>query len=228
MSDPHPLMTRLRSVTFCGNEAGTWIDRLHPSLPWGQLRSLKFEIFARNPDDLIIGTLRQIPMLEVLHLQLFGIGVWEQLTMPSLRNLTMYIFSMVDGTEVDNALRSSMCPSLTQLTFIFHGSWTYETFEIFKQQYNMRELRVARIVGPFALPVSSLLRGAPMLHSLILRDNTAMDEEALIGISNGTLGRYLRRLEIVIRYDVGEVLDMVEARKKTVDELIQNGCSWRE
>jgi hypothetical protein len=24
------------------------------------------------------------------------------------------------------------------------------------------------------------------------------------------------------------VLDMVEARKKTVDELIKNGCSWRE
>ena len=115
-----------------------------------------------------------------------------------------------------------------QLTFIFHGSWTYETFEILKQQYNMRELRVARIVGPFALPVSSLLRGAPMLHSLILRDNTAMDEEALINISNGALGRFLRRLEIVIRYDVGEVLDMVEAQKKTVDELIQNGCSWRE
>ena len=55
-----------------------------------------------------------------------------------------------------------------------------------------------------------------------------MDEEALIGVSSGTLGRFLRRLEIDIPYDVGEVLDMVEARMKTADEWIKNGCSWRE
>ena len=67
-----------------------------------------------------------------------------------------------------------------------------------------------------------------MLHSLSLRRNAMMDEEALIGVSNGTLGRFLRKLELVIHYDVGEVLDMVEARKMTVDGLIKNGCSWRE
>ena len=39
-SDPHPLITRFRSVTFRGNEAGPWIDRLRPSLPWSQLQTL--------------------------------------------------------------------------------------------------------------------------------------------------------------------------------------------
>ena len=43
-----------------------------------------------------------------------------------------------------------------------------------------------------------------MLHSLSLRRNGMMDEEALIGVSNGTLGRFLRKLEIDIRYDVEE------------------------
>ena len=28
--------------------------------------------------------------------------------------------------------------------------------------------------------------------------------------------------------DVGEVLDMVEARKKTVDELLEHGYTWKE
>jgi hypothetical protein len=227
MSDPHPLITRLRSVTFCGHEvAGAGIDQLRPSLPWSQLRSLKFETNVRHLEDTIIGILRQIPMLEVLTLPIFNIGVWEQLTMPSLRNLTMRIFPEV--SDLDIILRSFMCPSLTQFTFAFFHSWTCETFKILKQQYNMEELREVTIMGAFVLPVSSLLRGAPMLHSLILRQNTAIDEEAFMGISNGTLGRFLRSLEIHAHHDAGEVLDMVETRKKTVDGLIEKGCSWRE
>ena len=84
------------------------------------------------------------------------------------------------------------------------------------------------LFGSFALPVSSILHATAMLHSLSLRPNATMDEEALIGVSNGTLGRFLRKLEIDIRYDVVEVLDMMEARKQTVDRLIKNGCSWKE
>jgi hypothetical protein len=229
MIDPHPLITRLRSVTLRGNGAGAWIDRWPQNFPWSQLRSLKFEIYVGGLDDIIIGMiLRQIPMLEALSLQISSNGVWEQLTMPSLRNLTLQLFH--NCTEVDSVLRSFICPSLTQFTLAFDGSWTCETFEILKQQYNMQELRVAGINGhgTFALPVSSLLHGAPMLHSLILRQDTAMDKEALVGVSSGALGRFLRRLEIYIRSDVWEVLDMVEARKKTVDGLIKNGCNSRE
>jgi hypothetical protein len=51
--------------------------------------SLKF--IWEDLQDLIIGILRQIPMLEALTLQIYGNGVWEQLTMPSLRNLTMLL-----------------------------------------------------------------------------------------------------------------------------------------
>ena len=88
-------------------------------------------------------------------------------------------------------------------------------------------IRRAQFSRPLALPVSTFLRDAPMLHSLSLQGNATIDEEALIGISNGTLGRFLRRLETNI-HDVGEVLDMVEARKKMVDRLIKNDCSWRD
>jgi hypothetical protein len=229
MSDPHSLITRLRSVTFRAG-AEDWIDRLRPSLPWGQLRSLKFEIYMGNQEGLIMDILREIPMLEALSLQIFGIGMWEQLTMPSLRNLTMQLISgmVTNGMDIDNMLRKFLCPALTQFALIFHGSWTCETFEILKQQYNMQELRELKIFGTFALPISSILRDAPMLHSLSLRQNPMMDEEALIGVANGTLGQFLRGLEIDMPYDAREVLDMVEARKKTVDGLIKNGCSWRE
>jgi hypothetical protein len=55
-----------------------------------------------------------------------------------------------------------------------------------------------------------------------------MDDDAVMGLSNGTLGRFLRKLNIKISCDVGEVLGMVEARKKMVDALITNGCTWRE
>ena len=229
MNDPHPLITRLRSVTFVGPESSLLIDPLRPTFPWSQLRSLKFQTDMKGLEDLIIGILRQIPMLEVLLLQIFDIGVWEQLTMPSLRNLTMEIsLQAVNCIDVDNILRSFVCPSLTQFTLDIRGNCqTCETFDILRQQYNMQELREARFLGTFALPVSSVLRAAPMLHSLSLR-RAIMNEEALIGVSNGTLGRFIRRLEIDVRYDVGEVLDMVGARKRTVDGLIKNGCSWRE
>ena len=101
----------------------------------------KFEFFMEGLEDLIIGILRQIPMLEVLSLQIYGIGVWEQLTLPSLRNLTLQL-GMANGTEVDNILRSFMCPNLTHFTLkIRDNCQTCETFDILKQQYNTQELR---------------------------------------------------------------------------------------
>ena len=47
MNDPHPFITRLRSVTFLGHESSLLIDPLRPSFPWSQLRSLKFEFLWR-------------------------------------------------------------------------------------------------------------------------------------------------------------------------------------
>ena len=66
-----------------------------------------------------------------------------------------------------------------------------------------------------------------MLHSLSLRP-AVLDDEAVTGVSNGSLGRFLRKLEIQTKCDVGDLFAMVEARKKMVDELLKNGCSWRE
>jgi hypothetical protein len=67
-----------------------------------------------------------------------------------------------------------------------------------------------------------------MLRSLSLGWDAIMDDEAVMGVSNGSLGRFLRRLSVKFPCDVGEVLSMAEARRKMVDELIKNGCSWRE
>jgi hypothetical protein len=94
----------------------------------------------------------------------------------------------------------------------------------------MQSIREVEFVGDFALAlsISSILRNAPMLRSLSIRRNAILDDQAIAGISDGTLGRCLQRLEISAANDLGEVLDMVAARKKKVDETIKNGCSWKE
>ena len=223
-----PLITRLRSVSFLWGKSA-WIDWLRPSIPWSQLRSLEF-CHTNDAEDVIIRILRQTPMLEVLSFDIHCIGAWEQVTMPSLRTLCMVVTlaEEFNDMDVDNVLRTFMCPSITHLT-LARDSWTCETFDILKRQYNMQKLREARFIGLLAHPVSFFLRGAPMLRSLVLPADATMDEEALIGISNGTLGQFLWNLAINLPYlNFGEVLDMMEARKKTVDGLIKNGCSWRE
>ena len=227
MSNPHPLITRLRSLTF--NRRLPDANLPHPSFPWSQLQSLA--IAAHIDLRLIMGILRQIPKLEALSLGILqdpDSDALEQLTMSSLRIFTLT--ARVTGTEVDKMLRCFMCPNLTKFTFGLqtHGNWTCETFGILKKQYNMQELREAKIVANLSLPVSSFLRDAPMLHSLSLERNAIMDDDAVIGVSNSTLGRFLRRLDINVACDVGEVLGMVEARKKMVDALIENGCTWKE
>ncbi|KAF8719070.1 hypothetical protein AX14_011487 [Amanita brunnescens Koide BX004] len=155
------------------------------------------------------------------------IVVSEQMITPSLRNLIM-TFSESEGVSVDNHLRTFMYPSLVSFSLHTAGNWTREVLEILKRQYDMQELRTVKIGSYVALPVSSLLRDAPMLHSLSLGWDAIMDDEAVIGISNGTLGRFLKKLAFSIFCDVGEVLDIVEARKKTVDGLLENWCSWKE
>jgi hypothetical protein len=61
-----------------------------------------------------------------------------------------------------------------------------------------------------------------------LRD-AILDDAAVIGISSGTLGRFLTNLDLGrIDCDVNEVISMAEKRMKTVNALIRNGCSWRE
>lgn len=137
-------------------------------------------------------------------------------------------FSESEGVSVDNHLRTFMYPSLVSFSLHTAGNWTREVLEILKRQYDMQELRTVKIGSYVALPVSSLLRDAPMLHSLSLGWDAIMDDEAVIGISNGTLGRFLKKLAFSIFCDVGEVLDIVEARKKTVDGLLENWCSWKE
>ena len=229
MNDPHPLVNRLQSVTFRFDErsieALNWIDSLRPWLPWSQLRSLNFNITVMDL-HLIFSILRQTPMLETLTLSMVGSGVLEPLIMPLLRTLVMNIDTSMpdDCTQI---LRSFTCPSLTKFSLITYGTWTDGIVEILKQQYNMQQLREFKLDGNYALRLSSFLRSGPMLSSLSLR-LAEMDDEAIIGISNGSLGRFLKRLLIDTDYDVGDLLGMVEARKKTVDELIKNGCTWRE
>jgi hypothetical protein len=233
MSTPHPLIsTRLQSLSFegVGFKTPAWFGPPHPSLSWSQLRSLTIGIYLGGNLHLVMGTLRQIPKLEALDLCILGHDAdLDQLTMPSLRTFSLHV-KVDTGMEIDKILRYFMCPTLAEFDFLLdlHGDWTCETFGILKQHYNMQELREATFVGNFSLPVSSFLRDAPMLRSLSLGRNAIMDDDAVIGISNGTLGQFLRELDINFACDVGEVLGMVEARKKMADSLITNGCTWKE
>ena len=230
MNDPHPLVTRLQSVTFRFNESNlealNWIDSLRPWLPWSQLRSLNFNIYVQDL-HLIFSILRQTPVLETLTLSIARSAVLDPLIMPLLRTFAMNIDPAVPNHDRTQILRSFTCPSLSEFSLIIYGSLTYEIFEILKQQYNMQQLREFKLESNYALRLSPFLRSAPMLNSLSLR-MAVMDDETIIGISNGSLGRFLRRLVIDTDGDVGDLLSMVEARKKTVDELIRNGCTWRK
>ena len=67
-----------------------------------------------------------------------------------------------------------------------------------------------------------------MVHSLSLEKDGVMNDSAIAGLSDGSLGRFLKRFKICIKYNVGGVLDMVEARKKIVDQLFEHGCTWNE
>ena len=118
---PHPLVTRLQSVTLrChGILPGlkACIDSLPPNLPWSQLRSLTVDIHLDL--DLIFGILQQTPMLEALNLATPISGVPGQLTMSSLRNLIIVLDpTEFNATEFDQILRSFICPSLTKLSLI--------------------------------------------------------------------------------------------------------------
>jgi hypothetical protein len=156
MVDPHPLITRLQSITFHFDESDSeaWIGSLRPCLPWSQLRSLDFGAYMGDL-SLVFGILRQTSVLEALTISICENGLLEQVTMPSLRSLTMEFDA---GEEkVDQILRNLACPSLTKLSLETYGGWTCETLEILKQQYNMPELREATIYGGFVLPVSAFL-----------------------------------------------------------------------
>ena len=67
-----------------------------------------------------------------------------------------------------------------------------------------------------------------MLHSLQLPECATMDTEAIAGLSNATLGRFLRKLRITSVSDPTEIIKMAEKRKEVVDELIKDRRSWKE
>ena len=237
MSSTHHFVTRLRSVTVEGDseEIPFCLNKLSPSLPWSQLQCLQIctEIEDLHP---IVGVLRQMPMLRNLRLRIPRTQVnapEDVTTVSSLQDFTLIEADdeEVDSTvDLDKILRSFAFPSLLKLRLHTDGFWTAETFEIIKRQYNFQCLQDVVFMGGFALPLSSVLCKLPMLRSLSFDRDAIFDDEAIMGISNGTLGQYLKTLDIITAYDrdAEEVIGMVEARKKTVDALIENGCTWQE
>ena len=230
---PHHLVARLRSVKLRGDDMARCLDKLSPRLPLSQLRCLEYHVDVEGL-QLVVDVLRQIPMLERLVLTTLETAIApEELTMPSLQQFILETCGeMVDGTELDKLLRGFIFPSLITFVLYTEAFWTSETFEILKRQYNLQRLEEVGFLGAsgFILPVSSVLYNSPMLCLLQLERDAIFDDEAITGISNGTLGRLLKKLELTTSCDrdIEEVLGMVEARKKTVDRLIENGCAWKE
>ena len=231
MNNPPYFITKLRSVTFKSGEMDSWFDQLSPSLPLGKLRSLECRMYMTHPHP-ILKILRQLPTLQVLSLTVFESHIpdleEQSPIMPSLLDIYLDVDpDVIDGIQLDKILRSFTCHSLTKFTLSTSAYWTGDTFQILKQQYNLQSIQELELSCDFAVPASSILRDAPMLRSLSSRD-AIMDDEAIYSISNGTLGRFLEKLNISATGDVGELLSMVEARKKRVDELIESGYSWNE
>ena len=230
INSPHHLVAQLRSVKLRGNVARC-LDKLSPILPWSQLRCLEYhEDIGRL--QLVVGVLRQIPMLQRLVLTTAETAIApEELTMPSLQEFILETcVEMIDGIELDRILRGFALPSLTKFSLYTKAYWTSDTYEIIKRQYNLQKLQEVGFLGCFTLPVSFVLYNSPMLHSLRLDYDAILDDDAITGISNGTLGRFLKVLELstACDRDIEEVLGMANARKKTVDRLIENGCTWKE
>ncbi|KAF8321455.1 hypothetical protein F5887DRAFT_932281 [Amanita rubescens] len=206
-----PLITRIRSVKFGRGDIGSWFDQFSLSLPLSRLRSLDFSIFLVDLQP-IFYILRRTPELQALHFQVsrhqadqFDRLQEQEIALPSVRALHIF-FQGKNGIELDMVLRRFTCPSLTSFTLYTYCDYsTGETLGILKQQYNMQGIQDVLLGGGgFALPISSILQNAPALHSLVLSSTDAiMDDKAIIGISNGTLGRSLRTLQMYFPCDIG-------------------------
>ncbi|KAK2460471.1 hypothetical protein APHAL10511_007518 [Amanita phalloides] len=227
-------LTGLRSVVL-DEYASASLDLdvfLNSSLPWSQLRCLMLYFIARDPVP-VFNTLRQMPLLQELHLCIQlrrseHLAPLEELTIPSLWYICLELSTKVEHTN--KILRSITCPALVELV-IHDGEWSKETYEIIKQQYNLQGLEVFELsLYKHTIPASAILKDAPKLRRLEMRGSMIdnIDDEAIAGLSNGTLGRYLRELTIYHPSDINRLLSMVEMRKRTVDRLIENGCNWKE
>src|SRR6266576_3518237 len=184
---PLHFITRLQSLTLHSEGLDVWFDRLSTILPWSQLRSVDVGNVGSANLHPIVDALRQIPMLQRLNLYLNErrIDVFEDLTMPYLRDFQLDI--AMERREFDKVLRCFTCPSLEIFTLSSNTSWTFQTIEILKQQYNMHNLQEVKFTDGCALPVSSILRNAPMLRSLSLPRGAVLDNTAINGISYGKL-----------------------------------------
>ncbi|KAF8335593.1 hypothetical protein F5887DRAFT_609835 [Amanita rubescens] len=232
-----PFFTRLRSLTFSAvhatgylNDLAGFLDAIF--LPWHQLERFGF-LFSLDCFRLPIITnlLRQMPNLRqlVCVINAYGTGPLPTFSIPNLQHLTLEIYGFPNN-RCSEVIRSFSFPALTRLTLdsCSWGSWTPRTLEVIKEQYNLERLQeyvlVIRGNKPDELSASSILRNAPMLRSLQLPECATMDAEAIAGLSNGTLGRFLRKLRITSVSDPTEIIKMAEKRKEVVDELIKDRC----
>ena len=93
-----------------------------------------------------------------------------------------------------------------------------------KQQCNLHRLEDVDFSG-CNIPVSTLLKDAPLLRHISLKSGKKIDDEAVEGISTGVLGRCLRKLDLrCYASDIEKILTMLEARQKRVKMQVERGC----
>ncbi|KIL56023.1 hypothetical protein M378DRAFT_28428 [Amanita muscaria Koide BX008] len=224
---PHWFLRKIRSM-ICSNSP---FIRQHQHLPWTQMRYLNTcNIYL--PASTVSNILWQSPLLEACKIKVkldeqVEVEPDDPAELPQLR-----IFHMIfrDGPPrhlLDAFLQSFKCPNLMDLR-IEIPHWTLGTYNIIRNHYNLIQLLKLNLAG-YPYPISKVVNDAPVLQELIIaRKFLFLDESALHAISSGTLGCCLTSLGFRGNFNVRGVLDMIAARQRCAQQIVEAGRGWQD
>ena len=226
-----PFMNRTRSIRLRGRYSSDYgrgtLNALCSGLPWHELRSLECRSFAVSLSALL-DILRQTQSLQTCHLTIHdtGSGPLVGVSMPNLRHLSLG-FKDVDP---DIIIPLFATPNITALDIYSYGRWSSDTYDILKKCHKLQQLQEFELrPADFRLHIAQVLADAPTVQKLCIYSKPVVDAEALEGIASGRLGCYLSSLHLGGYCDnIGEWLDMIEARQRHVDAMVARVSSWRQ
>ncbi|KAF8637791.1 hypothetical protein AX17_002561 [Amanita inopinata Kibby_2008] len=204
-----------------------YISPLIYPLLWSQLRHLELRTaLVLIPDGLRL--LRQTPLLEKCSLSLMPLinllfTYDDSVTSVSMSDIGeiylpyLRIFELtIEGNEVVDWISHSLkVPNLINVTFVAHCDLTLENYLCIQELFHFQQLEELRIVAPeIPLSVKRVLTDAPQLHCLELDEGFTIDDDTIIKLSSGHLGRSLYHLALDFDCNLEKILEMTETRQK--------------